>query len=51
MVLQYFAANIISLKVKKHGEFIANVAKKVLKEIDFPDSYKDLDVSNNFYKV
>jgi len=43
LILQFFADSIISVKVKKRRKLIINLAKNTLKEIDFPNSYRDLN--------
>ncbi len=42
ILLEYFTQIIIPVKIEKRRKQITQLAKKVLKEIDFPNSYTDL---------
>ena len=44
IILRYFAQNILSVKINKQKKHVITLAKKVLKEIDFPNSYEDLNI-------
>ncbi len=42
LILKSFAENIITIKINNQKKTVINLAKKVLNEIDFPNSYEDL---------